>query len=66
MTKYEENWLIYSTLGIPWTTLNTEITDPEERSFLLGKAEEVKAQMLAQQKQQQEMQQRMMAGQSVG
>jgi hypothetical protein len=55
MNKQEENWELMSVLGFPWSDAN-ELTDKNDREFLLGKAKEVKAQMMAQQRMQQQMQ----------
>ena len=47
LTTQEQNWEIFSVLGMRWSEV-TELTT-EDRTFLLDKVESVKGQMRAQQ-----------------
>jgi|TARA_Y100000389_G_scaffold112722_1_gene109792 hypothetical protein len=47
LTTQEQNWEIFSVLGMRWSEV-TELTT-EDRTFLLDKVESVKEQMRAQQ-----------------
>jgi hypothetical protein len=47
LTEQEQNWEIFSVLGMRWTEV-VELTT-EDKEFLLNKVESVKAQMRAQQ-----------------
>jgi hypothetical protein len=47
LTTQEQNWEIFSVLGMRWSEV-TELTT-EDRTFLLDKVESVKSQMRAQQ-----------------
>ena len=47
LTEQEQNWEIFSVLGMRWSEV-TELTT-EDRTFLLDKVESVKEQMRAQQ-----------------
>lgn len=47
LTKQEQNWEIFSVLGMRWSEIKN--LDDEDRTFLLEKVEKVKAQMRAQQ-----------------
>ena len=41
-TRQEENWILMTSIGIPWTESN-KIDDPSDRKFLLEKCKEVQA-----------------------
>ena len=56
MSKQEQNWILMTTLQIPWHHAN-KIEDESDREFLLNKAQEVQAFMQAQQEQQSKQQQ---------
>ena len=58
MTEQEENWLLMTTLHMPWNQVK-EITDPEDRKFLLDKASEIQG-FIEKQQQEQQRQQRVM------
>ena len=47
LTEQEQNWEIFSVLGMRWSEV-TELTT-EDKTFLLDKVESVKGQMRAQQ-----------------
>ncbi len=47
LTDNEKNWEIFSVLGIRWSEIK-ELNE-NDKTFLLGKVEKVKAQMRAQQ-----------------
>ena len=47
MTKQEQNWILMTTLQIPWHHAN-KIEDEPDRLFLLNKAKEVQEFMQAQ------------------
>ena len=55
MTIQEEKWELFSVLGIPWTEIDN-ITDKDDRKFLIKKTEEIKAQVTAQRQMQQQQQ----------
>ena len=54
MNNQEENWELMTVLGIPWTEIDK--ISKEDKEFLLGKAKEIKAQMMAERRMQQQMQ----------
>ncbi len=54
MTKQEENWELMTLLQMPWFEAN-RVEDPEDRQFLLEKAEQVKKHITEQQKMQEDM-----------
>ena len=61
LTKQEENWMLMTTLQIPWKDANS-IDSRDDRDFLLEKVKEVQQFLQKQQEvemQQQQMQQRM-------
>ena len=64
MTTQEENWEIYTLVGIPWKDCN-DLTD-EDRKFLLEKAGEVKRTIMENRRQEDEMRRRMQADARVG
>ena len=47
LTNQEQNWEIFSVLGMKWSEI-TQLSD-DDKTFLLSKVEKVKAQMRAQQ-----------------
>ena len=47
LTKQEENWMLMTTLQIPWKDANA-IDDEEDRAFLLDKVREVQKYMQGQ------------------
>ena len=53
LSKQEENWMMMTILQIPWHHAN-QITDEDDRKFLLLKAEEALRHMQLQQQAQQE------------
>ena len=55
MNTREENWELMTKLGIPWHHCN-EITEAEDRKFLLDKVVQIEAEMKQQQQQQQQTQ----------
>ena len=61
MTKQQENWVLMTSLQIPWSECN-KIIDEEDRKFLLEKAEEVRSLIAEQQKQKQVAQQLQQTG----
>ena len=56
MSKQEQNWRLMTILQIPWHHAN-QISDKEDREFLLNKATEVEGFLQMQQQQQQQQQQ---------
>ena len=63
LSRQEENWMLMTTLQIPWKDANG-IDDKDDRAFLLAKVKEVQQFMQRQQEQQmqqQQMQQQQMA-----
>jgi hypothetical protein len=59
MTTQEENWEIYTLVGVPWKNCN-DLSD-EDRAFLLEKANEVKKTIMENRRQEDEMRRRMQA-----
>lgn len=57
MTKQEENWELYTLVGVPWKDCN-ELED-EDRTFLMGKADEIKKTIMENRRQEDEMRRRM-------
>tara|TARA_Y100000310_G_scaffold295109_1_gene326143 strand:- start:215 stop:421 length:207 start_codon:yes stop_codon:yes gene_type:complete len=51
MTTQEENWKLMTLLQIPWSEC-VKVTEQADREFLLGKADEVKDYVQAQQQKQ--------------
>ena len=49
LTRQEENWMLMTTLQIPWRDCNA-IEDRSDRDFLLEKVKEVQKFMMEQQK----------------
>ena len=47
LSKQEENWLMMTMLQIPWAEAN-KIEDPEDRKFLVGKANEMRQELIRQ------------------
>jgi hypothetical protein len=47
ISKQEENWLLMTLLQIPWNEAN-KIDDPEDRKFLVGKANELRQELIRQ------------------
>ena len=47
LSKPEENWLMMTMLQIPWAEAN-KIEDPEDRKFLVGKANEMRQELIRQ------------------
>ena len=64
MTTQEENWEIYTLVGVPWKDCN-DLTD-EDRKFLIEKADEVKRTIMENRRQEDEMRRRMQADARVG
>jgi hypothetical protein len=62
MSKQEENWMMMTTLQIPWKDANA-IEDPEDREFLLIKVKEVQKYMMEEQEQMQKRQNELMQNQ---
>jgi hypothetical protein len=56
MTRQEENWVLMTTLQIPWYHAE-KVESLEDRAFLLEKAKEVQNFMVQQQQQQMQSQQ---------
>ncbi len=54
MNNQEENWALMTVLGIPWPEIDK--ISKEDKEFLLGKAKEIKAQMMAERRMQKQMQ----------
>ena len=59
LTRQEENWMLMTTLQIPWKDANL-IEDAEDREFLLEKCKEVQKYMMEQDEAQRKRQQEMM------
>ena len=59
MTKQEENWEIYTLVGVPWKEA-AGLSD-EDREFLLAKADEIKKTIMENRRQEDEMRRRMQA-----
>ena len=57
MTRQEENWKLMTLLQIPWSEC-VKVTEEDDREFLLGKADEVKDYVEAQQQKQVQEQQK--------
>ena len=47
ISKQEENWLMMTLLQIPWAEAN-KIDDPEDRKFLVAKAQELRQELIRQ------------------
>jgi hypothetical protein len=59
MTKQEENWELYTLVGVPWKECN-DLSD-EDREYLMGKADEIKKTIMDNRRQEDEMRRRMQA-----
>ena len=57
MTKQEENWELYTLVGVPWKDCN-ELSD-EDREFLKTKADDIKKTIMENRRQEDEMRRRM-------
>ena len=57
MTKQEENWDLYTLVGVPWTDAND--LSKEDRNFLLAKASEIKTSIMEGRKQEEQMRKQM-------
>ena len=47
ISKQEQNWLMMTMLQIPWSECNL-IDDPEDRKFLVNKANELRVELIPQ------------------
>ena len=47
ISKQEQNWLMMTMLQIPWSECNL-IDDPEDRKFLVNKANELRVELIRQ------------------
>ena len=47
ISKQEQNWLMMTMLQIPWAECNL-IDDPEDRKFLVNKANELRVELIRQ------------------
>ena len=59
MNKHEENWELYTLVGIPWKDAN-ELEDGD-RAFLLNKADDIKKGIMEQRAREENMRTRMQA-----
>ena len=59
MTKQEQNWELYTLVGIAWNDCN-DLSD-EDREFLMSKADEIKKTIMDNRRQEDEMRKRMQA-----
>lgn len=57
MTRQEENWEVYTLVGVPWKDAN-DLSD-EDRKYLLEKADEIKRTIMENRRQEEQMRQRM-------
>ena len=64
MTKQEENWELYTLVGIPWKDCN-DLPD-EDREFLTNKADEIKKTIMENRRQEEEMRRRMQSDARTG
>jgi hypothetical protein len=62
LTRQEENWLMMTTLQMPWKDANA-IDDPSDRAFILEKVKEVQSYL---QKHEEVMQQQMAMKEKLG
>lgn len=64
MTTQEENWELYTLVGVPWKDCND--LSAEDREFLMSKADEIKKTIMENRRQEDEMRRRMQADARVG